>query len=264
MLKTALVTGAGSGIGRGFALALARRGYHLILVGRDEPRLQAVAGEIKLFSTASVFVADLSDSSARSQLIASVLAQNGVPTLLVNNAARMLAGDYLECSSSNMEALLSVNLLAPAELTRRFCALDTPPQGVIFILSTAARFPQPYNSLYSASKAGLRFLAESLQVELDGKTRICLAYPPLTATPMTDRFGSSSWPVYKADGLKVAERIIARYEAGHNQITWFDWEALPSLLYRLVPGLFRWVLKSQRHALRKMFNISKTDQARDD
>jgi len=260
MLKTALVTGAGSGIGRGLALALARRGYHLLLVGQDESRLQTVAGEIGLFSSASVYSVDISDTTARSRVMDSILAQNNAPTLLVNNAAIMPAGEFIQHPAVEIETAISVNLLAPAELTRRLCACPTPPKGVIFILSTAARFPQPYNSLYSASKAGLRFLAESLQVEFAGKIRICLAYPPLTATSMTDRFSAKHWPIYKADAIKVAERIIAGYEAGRDQITWLDWEVITGLLYRLAPRLFRLILKSQRLALREMFEPAKKSQ----
>ena len=152
----------------------------------------------------------------------------------------------------DIETTLTVNLLAPAELTRRLCAASPVPGGVIFILSTAARIPQPFNSLYSASKAGLRFLAESLQVELAGKIRVCLAYPPLTETPMTARFTA---PIPKADPLVVAEKIIHAYERGQDEITWLDWEIFPVMFYRLFPQLFRYLLKTQRRSLAKTFNF---------
>jgi len=164
----------------------------------------------------------------------------------------MPAGDFLQLPISEIESTLAVNLLAPTELTRRLCASSPAPEGAIFILSTAAGFPQPFNSLYSASKAGLRFLAESLQVELAGKTRVCLAYPPLTETPMTARF---TMPIPKADPLLVAEKIIHSYERGQDEITWFDWEIFPTMLYRLFPQLFRFMLKTWRRSLAKTFNF---------
>jgi short-subunit dehydrogenase len=253
MQKSALVTGAGSGIGRGLALALARRGYHLLLVGRDQTRLAGSAAEVSVFSTAEVFCADLADPLARSRLIEAVLARGGAPMLLVHNAAAMPYGDFIQRSSAEIEAAFAVNLLAPADLTSRFCAAPVPPQGLIFVLSTAARFPQPYNSLYSASKSGLRALAEALQVEFAGRARVCLAYPPLTESALTRGFESGAWPVRKADALTVAERIISAYEAGRDEISWFDWEVLPSLFYRLAPGPFRWLLKAYRQKLQDMF-----------
>jgi short-subunit dehydrogenase len=259
MAKTALVTGAGSGIGRGMALALAQRGYHLVLVGRNLARLQAVADEVRRFSSASIRAVDLSDRTARVEMIENILSDGGAPTLLVNNAALMPAGDFCQYPVGEIDAVFSANLLAPAELTRSFCVSPTPTQGVIFILSTAARFPQPYNSLYSASKAGLRFLAESLQVELAGKVRICLAYPPLTDTSMTGRFAAPPRFLRKASATSVAETIIKGFEAGRTEISWFDWELVPSLFYRIAPHTFRSILKKQRAALQAFFHPSGID-----
>ena len=251
MDKSALITGAGSGLGRGLALALARRGYHLSLVGRDQARLQTVAREVEPLSRCDIFCVDLSDTSARSRFIENVLAGSGAPNLLIHNAALMSCGDFLRIPAADLEATLAINLFAPAELTQRFCAASPRPEGVIFVLSTAARFPQPYNSLYSSSKAGLRFLAESLQVEFSGQSRVCLVYPPLMNTALIAGFKS---PLPKADPLRVAEKIIRSYENGRDEITWFDWEIFPVLFYRFFPRLFRHLLKSQRRLLAKTFD----------
>jgi len=259
MTKTALVTGAGSGIGRGMALALAQRGYHLMLAGRNRSRLQAVADDVQRFSSARIYPVDLSDRNARGVMIENIISDSGAPTLLVNNAALMPAGDFCQRPAADIETVFSANLLAPSELTRRFCASPMPTQGVIFILSTAARFPQPYNSLYSASKAGLRFLAESLQVELDGKVRICLVYPPLTTTPMTASYSSGPWFVRKKSAIHVANTIINGFEAGRAEISWFDWEQVPSLFYRIAPRMFRVIINKQRLALRAFFRPTEID-----
>jgi short-subunit dehydrogenase len=259
MANTALITGASSGIGRGIALALARRGYRLLLVGRDKPRLKAVAAEIPPELMNGIYSVDFFVPSDLSRLVDSVLTEHGVPSLLVNNAATMPAGDFVERSITEIEEAFCVNLLVPAVLTQRFCSTTTPPEGVIFVLSTAAQFPQPYNSLYSASKSGLRVLAESLQIEFGGKPRVCLAYPPVTATPMTARFESGRFPFHKADPLKVAEWIVVSYEAGQDEISWFDWEVIPKLFYRTAPRLMRSFMKSRRSALQQLFRPSKPD-----
>lgn len=253
MEKSALITGAGGGLGRGLALALARRGYQLSLTGRDESRLQAVAAEIGDSSTVRIFRADLACPAERSRLIQNLQAESNAPSLLIHNAARMPTGEFLEQPAADLETTLAVNLLAPLEITHHLSANLTPKPDLLFILSSAARFPQPYNSLYSASKTGLRCLAEALQVEMTGQTRICLAYPPLTETPMTARFTS---PLPKADPLRVAEKIIRAYEAGMDEVTWLDWEIFPALFHRLFPRLFRQLLKNQRTRLKKAFSPS--------
>jgi short-subunit dehydrogenase len=251
MTKSALITGAGSGIGRGLALALARRGYDLFLLGRDESSLHVLAGEIESFCRPSLYRVDLSDRGERARFVDRLLSESASPSLVIHNAALMPSGDFLQLPLAQIEATLAVNLLAPAELTRRLCASSPAPEGIIFILSTAARFPQPFNSLYSATKAGLRFLAESLQVELAGKTRVCLAYPPLTETPMTARFTA---PIPKADAQVVAEKIIHAYERGQDEIIQVDWEVFAVMFYRLFPRLFRHLLKLQRRSLAKTFH----------
>jgi short-subunit dehydrogenase len=263
MASTALVTGAGSGIGRGLALALARRGYHILAVGRDLARLQAVAHEIEQISSAAVFSADLAEAQPRARFIEEVLERFGPPDLLVNNAALRPAGDFLTQSIEEIDRAFTLNLVVPALLARQLCPLPggaaplsgvtVPlPRGILFVISTAARFPQPYTSLYSASKSGLRMLGECLQVELAGRTRVCLVYPPLTATPMTEQARMGGRILRIANAATVAERIITRYEAGQDEITWRDWEVIPSLLYRLAPAFMRWLLKKRRAQLKNL------------
>jgi uncharacterized protein len=258
MNKTALVTGAGSGIGKALSITLAQRGYHILLVGRDHNRLELASHEISAFSTSRIFCTNLTDPVARARLTDSVLAQTGTPALLVNNAAVMPYGAFLNATDAQLQETFATNLAAPADLTLRLFRSSIHQQmskqhGVIFVLSAAARFPQPYNSLYSASKAGLRYLAESLQVEMDSHIQICLAYPPLTASPMTENFIPPNRLIQKSSTKLVAEKIIAGYEAGKFEVAWFDWEAIPSWFYRFAPKVFRRVLKSQKQKLQQLF-----------
>jgi short-subunit dehydrogenase len=254
MKYTALITGATGGLGRGFALALARRGWHVILTGRDASRLAQVQAEIQVFGSAETFLLDLADLPAVENFCDLLINTIGAPGLLINNAAGMPIGDFIALPENEINAALTTNLLAPALMTRVFCTGQTPTQAVIFILSTAGRIPQPFNSVYSASKSGLRSLAECLQVELAPTTRVCLAYPPIMASNLTEQFQATANSFPKANPLHISETIVQSFERGQNEIVWLDWESIPMLFYQLAPRLFRKLLKSQRNRLRNLFS----------
>lgn len=254
MKNTALITGASGGLGRGFALALARRGWHVILTGRNASQLAQVQAEIQVISSVETHLLDLADLPAVENFCNILNNTVGAPGLLINNAACMPSGEFLAQPESEIQAAMTTNLLSPALMTRMFCARQAPTQAVIFILSNAGRFPHPFNSVYSASKTGLRSLAECLQVELGPSTRICLAYPPIMVSSMTSQFRKTSNLLPQANPVHIAEKIIQAFERGHNEITWLNWEGIPILFYQFAPRLFRKLLESQAHELRNLFS----------
>jgi short-subunit dehydrogenase len=254
MKNTALITGASGGLGRGLAFALARRGWHIILTGRNASRLAQVQAEIQVISSVETHLLDLADLPAVENFCNLLNNTVGAPGLLINNAACLPNGDFGAQPESEIQAAMTTNLLSPALMTRMFCAGQAPTQAVIFILSNAGRFPQPFNSVYSASKTGLRSLAECLQVELGSSTRICLAYPPIMATSLTSQFRKTSNLLPIANPLHISEKIIKAFEQGQNEITWLNWEGIPILFYQFAPRLFRKLLLSQRQRLRNLLS----------
>jgi short-subunit dehydrogenase len=164
--KTALVTGASSGIGADLARELARRGANVILVARRADRLAALAAELTALEvTATAVPCDLADGAARVALAA---AHPGVD-ILVNNAGLGVFGMFANSDWEKDENMLEVNVNALTHLTHLF-AKGMVARGygrVLMVASTAAFQPVPFYAVYAATKAYVLSLAAALNVEYE-------------------------------------------------------------------------------------------------
>ncbi|WP_077036983.1 SDR family oxidoreductase [Pelomonas sp. KK5] len=192
-LGTALITGASTGIGAVYADRLARRGYDLILVARNQERLSALASSIsaKTGRKVSVLVADL-NRKADLLSIEQVLASDPSITLLVNNAGVGAVAPLLSTPVDDMEALIDLNVTALTRLT--YAAVPAfvarGAGAVIQIASVVGISPETLNGVYGASKAFVIALTQSLQHEVAGKgVRVQAVLPGATATPFWDVAG---------------------------------------------------------------------------
>lgn len=176
--QTAVVTGAGSGIGRAIALALAEAGLAVRLVGRDRERLERVAGEAG--SEARIAVLDITREPAVAGLARAVL-----PTLdvLVHSAGLHTPGTL---DAEARAALEAVNLHAPILLTQACMpALRAATGQVVFINSQAGLNTAAGAPAYSASKQGLRAAVDTLRQQLNpAGIRVLSIFPGRTDTPM--------------------------------------------------------------------------------
>lgn len=166
--KKAIITGAGKGIGRATALALAKEGVSLGLIARTEGDLQKVADEVKT-SGVDVYIApaDVSSNEQVTSAVDQLLSELGTVDILINNAGIAKFGGFLELDVEEWEKIIQVNLLGMYYVTRAVLPkmIDHKSGDIINISSTAGEKGGPVTSAYSASKAGVLGLTESLAME---------------------------------------------------------------------------------------------------
>jgi hypothetical protein len=213
MSRTALITGASSGIGAAFARALAKDGYDLILVARREDRLRALADEVTAGRAvrAEVIPADLTERDAAQRLFEAVQARGMQVDLLINNAGFGLHGPFGETAWTREQQMIDLNITALTAL----CKVFLPPMrarrdgGVINVASTAAFQAMPYFAVYAATKAYVLSFSEALAQEAasDGVRVVCLCPGP-TESEFTEKAEFKTNLVEKAPFM-TAEAVAA-------------------------------------------------------
>jgi short-subunit dehydrogenase len=168
---TALMTGAAGGLGTHLARALAGRGVHVGLSGRNEGALEALRDELRARGVrAEAVPADLSDPRQAAGLVGRAEAAIGPLDLLVNNAGVEETVEYPRLDDGALQAMVAVDLVAPMLLTRHALAgMTARGRGhVVNVGSLAGKGGVPYEAVYATTKAGLVGLTRSLRAELEG------------------------------------------------------------------------------------------------
>jgi short-subunit dehydrogenase len=228
----ALVTGPTSGLGRIFADRLARRGYDLVLVARDQARLETVAGELATSYAVSceVLVADLVDRKQLKTVEDRVASFDHPVDLLVNNAGFGLKRRFLANTVEQEQAHLDVLVTAPMRLTHAALRQMTQRHtgGIINVSSVAGT--QPRGS-YSAAKAYLNRFGEWAAQEYAGDgVRIMTLLPGFTRTEFHERMDVGRDAVPKPlwlDADRVVDEALADFDAGKPT-------SIPSRRYKLI------------------------------
>jgi short-subunit dehydrogenase len=192
MSKTALITGASSGIGYELAQQFARDKTNLVLVARDEARLNQIAHEIQSAHHVSVTVirADLARAGAAAEIYAGTLRAGIAVDYLINNAGFGLGGSFLDTDLQGELDMLQVNIVSLVHLAKLYLRdmRERRSGGVLNVASTAAFQPGPFMAVYYASKAFVLSFTEALAEELRGTgltaTALC---PGPTATDFQRR-----------------------------------------------------------------------------
>jgi short-subunit dehydrogenase len=230
--RTALVTGASSGIGAVYADRLARRGYDLILVARNADRLRALATSLadKTGRSVETIAADLTDAGDLAR-IETVLRTDASVTLLVNNAGVGATQPLLKADIAKMEAMVTLNVTAPMRLAHAVApAFVARGAGTIVnIASIVAIAPELLNGVYGGSKAFILAFSQSLHHELAGKgVRVQAILPGATATEFWDIAGMpvSAFP---ESFVMSAEDMVDAALSGLDQGELVTIPALPEL-----------------------------------
>src|SRR5216684_2307674 len=189
----AVVTGASSGIGAVYADRLAKRGYDLILVARNEARLKSLSARLTSETRRSVEVlrADLNNKEELAKVEAT-LRDNPSIAMLVNNAGVGSVAPLLDADIQKMEDMIALNITALTRLTYAAApAFVARGAGTIInIASVVGISPEALNGVYGATKAYVLALSHSLQHELAGKgIRIQAVLPAATATEIWESAG---------------------------------------------------------------------------
>ncbi|WP_437206829.1 SDR family NAD(P)-dependent oxidoreductase [Planctomicrobium sp. SH664] len=190
--RTALITGASTGIGAEFARELSSRGMNLILVARNQSALDALAQSLAANSGVTVHVipSDLSRESAPTEIAAAVTALGLQVDLLVNNAGFMTYGPFESIPAAQDHAQIMVNTAALVGLTHAFLPgmLERQSGGVINVASIAGFQPIPFLAVYAATKAFVISFSVALWEECRDRNVCVLGLcPGTTTTELFDR-----------------------------------------------------------------------------
>lgn len=190
--RTAVVTGASSGIGAEIARDLARRGHQVTLVARTVSKLDELAAEITAAGgRADVIAADLTDRQARAALLDQVTALGLVPDILVNNAGFSTLGPVAKADPEEEMRMVEVDVVSVVDLCTRFLPgmVERGRGAVLNVASTAAFQPLPGQAGYGAGKAFVLSYSQSLAGELRGSGVTATALCP---GPVDTGFGAAA------------------------------------------------------------------------
>lgn len=193
--KTALITGASSGIGRAFAFAFAREGAKLLLVARSHDALRDLTEELRrdYACDADFLTADLSTSGAVDAIAAHLSASGKIVDVLINNAGFAAYGRFEEVPLSRQRDEVLVNCMAAVALTHLVLpGMLIKSDGVVInVASTAALQPDPYMAVYGATKAFLLSFSEAVWAENRHRgVRVVALCPGATQTGFFDVVGA--------------------------------------------------------------------------
>lgn len=209
----AILTGASRGIGVHVARALAREGVNLALAARSAEGLDRVRTEVTGMGVKAVSIpTDVSDRGQLEGLVDQAEAELGPPDILVNNAGIEAPHAYQDYPPEEIEALITINLLAPMLLTRLVLPgmLERRRGHIVVMASLAGKGAFPYEVPYSASKAGLVKFVHTLRSELIDEPVSCSAVCPgfVSEEGMYQRFlEEAKISAPKALGTSTPEKV---------------------------------------------------------
>lgn len=220
--RTAVVTGASSGIGAEIARELARRGHHVTLVARSVDKLEALATELKRYAGASVVPCDLGSREDRATLADTLLAADRSVEVLVNNAGFSTLGPVHGSDPDAEMHMVEVDVMAVVDLCSRLLpGMVARGRGAVLnVASTAAFQPLPGQAGYGAGKAFVLSYTQSLAGELRGTgvtaTTLC---PGPVHTGFGERAGFSK---EDAEAALPAVMWVSADQVAHDAVHGLD------------------------------------------
>jgi 3-oxoacyl-[acyl-carrier protein] reductase len=217
----ALVTGAGRGIGRATALALARAGARVAVMSRTATELDSLVGEIEADGgTGLAFAGDLRDGAACDAAVASAVERFGGLQILVNNAGVGAHGNVAETSDEGWANVIGTNLTAVFRLTRAALPHLARRGGHVFMISSlAGKNPIAGMAAYCASKAALDHFAACLMLEVRHKgVKVTTIAPGSVDTSFSGspRPPDTSWMLTPEDVARTVVDLLGMRDDAHS------------------------------------------------
>ena len=225
--QVVLVTGASGGLGAQIALELARRDVHLILVARNESKLEQVAAECKAFTSkpVDIYSCDLTQDESVEQLLATLDESHKI-TMVINNAGLGYFKLAKDLSESEISQMLQLNLNALIKITQHFVPrfIEAKSGVIVNVASQAAKSATVKSSVYSATKFGVLGYSNALRLELKPHGIHVMTVNP---GPIATDFFDKAEPTGKyleqlgavvLDPVKVAKEVVTGIEKEKREV----------------------------------------------
>ena len=250
--RVAIVTGAGSGIGRATSEALARRGAHVAVLDRDERGATETASLVRaLGRNASVHVVDVTDLGRMESAATEVVEAHGGAHVLINNAGVTSAGGFEDDTIEDLHWIVDINVWGVVHGCRAFLPVlrEAEEAHIVNLSSMVGLLGLPYNAAYSLTKGAVRSFSEALRAELVAtNVGLTVVFPGAIRTDITNSARGSHADMLASMGRSklaplamrppsaVARRIVRAVERDRARVTVGPDARMVDLLCRIYPG----------------------------
>ncbi len=210
--RVAVVTGASRGIGRAIALALARQGVKLCILGRDPSKLAETAIEVRRYAPATCFQIDLTVEKQLQPLLQYLQKEGGKLDILIHSAGIIHQSSLENARIEDLDAQYATNVRAPYRMTQQLLPSLTAASGqIVFINSSVGlKVTRPEVGQYSATKHALRAVADSLREEVNRKgIRVLTVNLGRTASEMQEAVHRQEGRTYDPTKLLQPEDVAS-------------------------------------------------------
>jgi NAD(P)-dependent dehydrogenase (short-subunit alcohol dehydrogenase family) len=260
--ERAAITGAGSGIGRAFALELAKRGAVIAVADVDLGRADETVRLVRdRGGQARAFECDVRSQDAMNELAASCEREIGPIDLAILNAGVLGSGEVIDTDARAFERIVAVNLFGVANGCRAFVPrmVDRRRGAILNVASVAGLVPVPYMGPYAASKAGVVALSEALAAEVRHRgVTVTVLCPSFTKTPLVANGVATDGAI-----RDFAQRILDRFGSDPDDIARLGLDAaargelyaVATVHGRLAWRAKRWLPRSFARAMREVRRV---------
>jgi len=247
-----MITGASSGIGRGLALALARRGAKLGLVARRAAVLQEIVEEVETHGTKAIaLAADVRDALALRAAADRLRAEFGRIDLLIANAGIGTTADAAEMKPDDIANVVNINVLGAANSVAAVAPeMVAQRSGHLAVISSLAAYRGlPKSAAYCASKAAVSAFFESVRLDLQPRgVAVTIIHPGFIKTPLTEgRHADMPFLMELDDAVKLIVRAIEKKKKSYA----FPWQLASIVRLGIVMPIFMYDWIAGRNSFRE-------------